>query len=337
MNSKDVKEQQGISRREFIAGAAAVGASLLFSKSAFGLMSPIPKDAMAEVLSLKASPGGTFRILVVTDLHFYANHLVDAETVRDIKNMVRKFKPDLIIPTGDNWHNNPGGHGIEFCEYACEQMGKMKAPWAFVWGNHDQVDDYDMAHKMIREANNSLYRGGAADGNYRLELKDASGEKTLWNLIMLNDSRGGMRDEQIDWLKKEAAAIKSASLQPPPAFLFFHIPIKQYDDLAKSGHAKGMKMENVSYDESINNALSAFSETGFVKAAFCGHDHVNNYWGVQGGVFLEYARATGSGGYGHDRCKKGGTIIDMNTATGEFKTTTVFADGSTWEPKVFIG
>jgi len=337
MKNSDERERNQLSRREFISGVAAAGASLLLSRSAFGLMAPIPKDTMAEVLSLKTGPDGTFRILVVTDLHFYANHLVDMNTVADMKHMIKKFKPDLMIPTGDVWHNNPGGNGIKFCEYACEQIGKMKVPWAFVWGNHDQVDDYDAAHKMIKSANNSLYRGDAADGNYRLELKDASGEKTLWNLIMLNDSRGGMRDEQIVWLKKESTYIKSAAQQPTPAFLFFHIPIRQYEDLAKTGKATGVKMESVCHEEGITTALSAFRETGFVKATFCGHDHVNNYWGNQDGVFLEYARATGYGGYGHDKCKKGGTIIYMNTATGEFRTTTVFADGSTWEPKVFIG
>jgi hypothetical protein len=55
------------------------------------------------------------------------------------------------------------------------------------------------------------------------------------------------------------------------------------------------------------------------------------------GVRLEYVRATGHGGYGANLVPKGGTIIDMNLETGEFRTIVVFADGKTWSPKKLFG
>jgi len=324
-----------LSRRRFIAGAAAAGAALFVSRDVFSVMAPVPKGAKAEVPVLKAHADGTLCILAVTDLHFFADHNVDMDTVSDIRKIVEKYKPDIMIPTGDIWHNNPSGRGMEFCRFACEQLGGLGVPWAFVWGNHDTVDDYDAAHKLIGSAKNSLYRGGAADGNYRIEVRDASGQNPLWNLILLNDSRDGMTDEPLNWLKSEAAAISSSASLPPPAFLFFHIPFKQYEDLAKSRKVKGIMLDAMGKYSPY--AFDVIKGLGFIKGTFCGHDHANNYWGEQDGVFLEYVRSTGRGGYGAEKCKKGATIIDLNVLSGEFKTKTVFPDGTVWSPKIFFG
>ena len=329
---------RSMNRREFLAGAAALGAAGIFGRyvPAYGAMAPVPEGVSVEVPVLNATPDGNFKILVITDLHYYLNHLVDQETTRDLKKLSGYFEPDLVVSTGDNWHNNPEGNGLKFCKFACGEIAKMQRPWAFVWGNHDIVDDYNRAHKLIRSAPNSLYRGDAADGNYRIEVRDAAGETVLWNLIMLNDSRGGMRQAQVDWFNAEAEIIRAATPQPPPAFLFFHIPLQQYDDLAKSGKALGVKHENVCHEDGTRDAIPAFRDAGFVRGMFCGHDHVNDYYGMVEGLHLEYARATGLGGYGGDRCPKGGTLIEMNCATGTFKSTTVFPDGSTWTPDSFV-
>jgi 3',5'-cyclic AMP phosphodiesterase CpdA len=339
MKNEEKHNGGGISRREFIAGAAALGAAGMMGAfdSALAAMAPVPDGVLPEVPTIFPANKGRFRILAVTDLHFHLNHLVDMQTVKEVGEMVAKFEPDIVIPTGDVWHENPEGRGLEYCRYSCEQFAKMKKPWAYVWGNHDKADDYDKAHRMIRNAPYSLYRGDAADGNYRMRVAASGGGPALWNLIILNDSRGGMRQEQLDWLKSETAAIRAETSEPPPAFAFFHIPIRQYDDLAKSGKAKGVKYENVCHEEGTHDALAAFRDCGFLKGVFCGHDHVNNYFGEMEGVRLEYVRATGHGGYGANLVPKGGTIIDMNLETGEFRTIVVFADGKTWSPKKLFG
>ncbi|HOO57153.1 MAG TPA: metallophosphoesterase [bacterium] len=325
-----------ISRRTFLAGALAAGASLAIGKDAFSMMAPPPPGIKPEVLSLRAGSDGKFRILLVTDLHFFANHVVDIGTVQDIKSIARKYKPDLMIPTGDVWHNNPDGQGIERCEWSCEQLGGVDVPWAFVWGNHDSLDDYNKGHAMIRAAENSLYRGDAADGNYRLAIKGASSEETLVNLLLINDSRAGMTQEQVDWFNLVTQEIQEESTRIPPAFMFFHIPVKQYEDLSYTSRAIGVKGERVSYDKGTAAPFRVFAKSGYVKATFCGHDHLSNYWGDMRGVRLEYIRATGYGGYGGDRCRKGATIIDIDTLTGNIVSTVVFADGSKWAPKNFV-
>jgi 3',5'-cyclic AMP phosphodiesterase CpdA len=335
MKNEEKHNGGGISRREFIAGAAALGAAGMMGAfdSALAAMAPVPDGVLPEVPTIFPANKGRFRILAVTDLHFHLNHLVDMQTVKEVGEMVAKFEPDIVIPTGDVWHENPEGRGLEYCRYSCEQFAKMKKPWAYVWGNHDKADDYDKAHRMIRNAPYSLYRGDAADGNYRMRVAASGGGPVLWNLIILNDSRGGMRQEQIDWFNAEAAAIRDESLAPPPAFAFFHIPISQYDDLAKSGNAVGVKREAVCHEGGSRDALGAFRDSGFIKAVFCGHDHLNDYYGEMEGIRLQYVRSTGYEGAEDILVPKGGTVIDMNLETGAFRASTVFANGKTWAPK----
>jgi len=335
MKNDEKRNVCGISRREFIAGAAALGAAGIMGAfdAAFAAMAPIPDGIAPEVPTVFPANKGRFRILAVTDLHFHLNHAVDARTVGDIRAMISKFEPDIVTALGDVWHENPEGRGLERCAYACEQFAQMETPWAFVWGNHDKADDYDEAHRMIRNAPHSLYRGDAADGNYRIRVTAAEGGPALWNLIILNDSRGGMRQEQIDWFNAEAAAIRAETPAPPPAFAFFHIPLPQHGDVAKAGNAKGVKLEEVCHEGGSRDALGAFRDSGFVKAAFCGHDHLNDYYGEMEGVRLQYARSTGYEGAEDILVPKGGTVIDMNLETGAFRTATVFANGKTWTPK----
>jgi 3',5'-cyclic AMP phosphodiesterase CpdA len=300
-------------------------------------MAPIPANAVAETAIITAGESGKFKILQVTDLHF---HLVAKEVfgepqkVESIKSMVDIFKPDMIANTGDFWASNAGGMGADMCKWSCKEFAKFKTPWAFAWGNHDEANDYDRAHAILTKAPHSLYRGGAADGNYRIEVRAPGGAALLWNLIFLNNSRGGFKQEQIDWFNAEAGRIRTQTPAPPPALLFFHIPLPQYDDAAAAGIAAGVKFEKVCHEDGSREAFGAFRDAGFVRAMFCGHDHVNDYHATVDGIRMQYGRALG--GYGEDKVRKGGTLITVDTDAGTFETISVFPDGKTWKPEGFI-
>ncbi len=276
------------------------------------------------------APGGEkLRVLAFTDVHYFMlGTAVNPQTTKEMQKMVKKANPDLLIITGDLWHNNPEGKGNAFCQYTAGELAKLGKPWAFAWGNHDQADDYPACHKALSQAANSLYAGTLTDGNYRIRVEDGKGSPRI-NFIVLNDSRGGMKTEQIDWFNSEALLIRKETPTPPPALLFFHIPLIQYEDIAASGLATGVKYEKVCFEEGTADALPAFARAGFVKAAFCGHDHSNNYWGMMDGISLEYLRATGQATYGGDKVRKGGTIIDIDLLTGKYSTSVIYPDGST--------
>ncbi|MFA6450935.1 MAG: metallophosphoesterase [bacterium] len=321
-----------LTRREFIGGAVmlGVGATLAGGAgNALASMAPIPKGAAATVPTLTISDPGAFKILQVTDIHmhFLAKGILgEPGKVKALQAMAAAFKPDIIVNTGDFWATVSGAAQVDNAKGCTKEIVKMKTPWAFAWGNHDESIDYAQTHEMMETAPYSLYRGGAADGNYRIEVRAKDGAAPVWNLIILNNSRGGFKPEQIDWFNAEAGRIKKETPASPPAFLFFHIPIPQYEDVALSGKAVGVKFEKVCHENGSRDALPAFKKAGFVKATFCGHDHVNDYHGVMDGIRLQYGRALG--GYGEDKVRKGASLITVDTVAKTFETKSVFEDGT---------
>jgi 3',5'-cyclic AMP phosphodiesterase CpdA len=332
------KDKRLLTRREFLGGAIMLGAGAALTGSAgkaLAAMAPPPQGMAATVPVLTINDPGNFKILQITDIHmqFLAKGVLgEPGKVKAMKAMAEIFKPDLVVNTGDFWANKSGAAGVDTAKACVKEFIKMKVPWAFAWGNHDESVDYDQTHAMIESAPYALY-SGAADGNYRLEIKTKDGVP-VWNLIILNDSRGGFKPEQIDWFNAEAARIKKETPTPPPAFLFFHIPLPQYSDVANSGKAKGVKFENPCHEGGSKAALPAFGAAGFVKAMFCGHDHIDDYYGMMDGMRLQYGRALG--GYGELKVRKGGTLITVDTINKTFETKSVFADGSSVTYDKFI-
>jgi len=334
------KSQWKPTRREFIGGAAmfALGAALSGGAAkTLAAMAPTPAGIEASVPILYIPDPASFKILQVTDIHmhFLAKGILgEPEKVAAMKAMVEKFKPDFLINTGDFWANVSGAAQVDTAKACTKEIVKLKTPWAFAWGNHDESIDYAQTHEMMEKAPDSLYRGAAADGNYRIEVRAKDGAAPLWNLIILNNSRGGFKQEQIDWFNAEVERIKKETPAPPPAFLFFHIPLPEYEDIAAPGKAVGVKFESVCHEGAPRDAFPAFRKAGFVKAMFCGHDHVNDYHGDLEGIRLQYGRALG--GYGKEKVRKGGTLININITNGTYDTKSVFEDGTSVTYDKFI-
>lgn len=318
-----------LTRREFIGAVGILGAGAALGalpKNTMAAMAPPPPDATPTVPVLTIGDPTQFKILQVTDIHLFENGIwIRYPRIAAIAAMVDRFKPDIIVNTGDFWVSKSSKDWTDTCQRACREFTKLKTPWAFAWGNHDEAADTNRIHACLEKSPYLLY-SGAADGNYRVEVRAKAADTPLWNLILLNDSRGGFKPEQIDWFKAESQRIKKATSAPPPAFLFFHIPLPQYDDVAGSGKAVGVKFEAVCHENGSREALGAFRDAGFVKAMFCGHDHTNDYYGVVDGMRLQYGRATG--GYGAEKVPKGGTLITVDIPRKTFDVKTVLPDGS---------
>lgn len=294
------------------------------SSQAMAAMATSPLDAKPTVPTLTIDDPTSFRILQVTDLHLFHGISLEHSKIDAIAAMVRHFKPDIIVNTGDLWASKSGTGWLDTCQRACRVFAELKTPWAFAWGNHDEAVDYNRIHALLEKSPCLLYCG-AADGNYRIEVRAKNNTAPIWNLIVLNDSRGGFQPEQINWFKAESERIRKTE-PVPPAFLFFHIPLPQYGDIANARKAFGVKFEAVCHENGSREAFTAFRDAGFVQATFCGHDHTNDYYGVLDGIRLQYGRALG--GYGEDKVPKGGTLITVNTIKKSFDIRSVFADGT---------
>jgi len=324
-------------RRQFlIRGAAAAGA--------LGLAGPVARAASPNVVGIAPStrPGPSVTQLAVkdpsaikalqfTDLHFFCKPMLprlDQLTAEDMARYVDCVEPDLLLISGDTWHDNPDNRGEEFMHYAVDKITRLGIPWAFTWGNHDELDDYAKGHDFLSDAPHSLYCGGPSSGNYRVELVHEGAP--VWELICMNSSNRGLMAPQQAWLRDLAAAREGAA--KVPAFAVIHIPIKQYDEVWENKQAAGIKLEDVSYWDEDGSSYELLRAACDFRAYFCGHDHVNNFIGKIDGAELVFGQATGHGGYGGNLMPKGAKLITINAEESRYTCESLFPDGSRWRP-----
>ena len=328
--------RQSLNRREFMARTAAVSASATLAAGVataddgklVGLASSSTyPEQRAELV---VSDPSRIQMLQLTDIHFFCKRdepARDRQTLEDVPRLIEKTSPDILLISGDLWHDNPDGQGKAFMEFALEQLASWGVPWLFTWGNHDRLDDYPAGHDALHDARHSLYRGGPSGGNYVVSLKDKSGQD-VWDVLCMNSMHRGLQQVQRDWLK--ALPGQPHSPKAKHAFCVVHIPVAQYTDIWALEDTGGVFLEEVcSWDED-GTTLPLIDKLGTVRAYFCGHDHVNDYRGTWGGVELNYGRATGSGGYGGDKIPKGGKIITVNAQSGKLTSQSILPNGSTW-------
>ena len=332
-----------LNRRRFLAatpaalGALAFRAELLAQDGQpappkIGRSSRLVDVSRASVSRVTVASAATAKILQFTDLHFFGKTRdEDQRTLRDLNRLVELTKPDLLAVTGDLWHDNPDGQGFARMEFAVKQIDGLGVPWAFCWGNHDQLDDYQRGHDLLEQARNSVYRGALTHGDYRLELASSREPKVpRADLLFMNSSNIGLSDWQLAWFRATTLELKSKRKQPLPALAFFHIPVFEYKSLFQPGQNMGLQLEKVCNEEESGGALPELKKPETLRACFCGHDHLNDYVVRAGNLDLVYGRATGHAGYGGELLKKGAKLIEINLGRGSYTQTTVFADGTKW-------
>ena len=96
---------------------------------------------------------GLLRILQLTDFHDDTGPADVARTRESITKLVAANDPHLLAVTGDIWcGDEEPERGEELMEGALDFLGSLKVPWAFTWGNHDYVGDFDEAALAYRWA-----------------------------------------------------------------------------------------------------------------------------------------------------------------------------------------
>jgi hypothetical protein len=281
-----------------------------------------------------AASAKTFKLLQITDLHFLNKTAKEDElTINDCHRHLERHTPDLVVATGDLWHDNPNGRGERGLELVLKMFETGKVPWTMCWGNHDLLDQYQAGHDLLEQAPHSRYRGGSSHGDYRIEVfaqgGDAEGTGTpAMDLFFLNSSDEGLTAWQIGALGEMTAQIKASRPKPVPAFVFFHIPILEYETRIRADTIKGVKLEGVGRCKENGQAFSALTGAKTIRACFCGHNHTNDYTVKADQLDLVYGRSSGYAGYGGDSVRKGAKLIEIDLANGNYQQATVFADGT---------
>ena len=235
--------QQQWTRREFLAGsvcACGVAAAGLAGCATGTTLSAQAHRDIPCFARLHVKHPANFRILQLTDLHFGGGDaLQEAHNRGIVARMIalaELTKPDFVMVTGDLWPENRDNRGEEIMRYAVAQCEALGVPWAYTWGNHDQLPDLAAGHEAFTKAQNSCYRGTTSNGNYVIDLVGRH-DRVLSQLICVNTGQEGLLQPQQQWL----LSLGKATAATPPRFAFFHIPLKQYDDMWTRGMASGIR------------------------------------------------------------------------------------------------
>ncbi|MGQ8336999.1 PA14 domain-containing protein [Sunxiuqinia sp. A32] len=281
--------------------------------------------------SLKFNKDHTFKIAQFTDLHWENTSPGIQKTIQTIKTVLSEEKPDLAILTGDIVTAVPAEDGWR----ALSQIfAEFQVSWAVTLGNHDGEPDitreqiFDLLEEQpyfIGSKGPELY----GCGNYALPVKSSTDDATA-AVIYCMDSNDYVRDrnlggydwihfDQIEWFRNVSDEYtKSNNNFPLPSLAFFHIPLVEFNNVVGKERTLGLKKEGVASAEINSGIFASFIEKRNIMGVFVGHDHNNNYIGIEHDIALAFGQVTGADAYGE--LERGSRIIEMREGEYSFNT-----------------
>ncbi|MBQ3125901.1 MAG: metallophosphoesterase [Clostridia bacterium] len=276
---------------------------------------------------------------------------MESRVYREVRALVGRVKPDLIVLTGDNVYGEFDDTGRLQRELV-ELMDSFGIPWAPVFGNHDNESDMGVNWQIERfmTAKHCRFSRGSVTGNSNYSIMLTRGGTPAWVLMMLDSNgchpvgnpwapeegiRTGNRDiaciTQAEGIHPDQAAWYAEVLEKAalPSLAFFHIPIHAFATACreKYGYEKGVPMEaNAPGDwgrviEHFSDRLDPddrFFETARrlgTVGIFVGHQHNNSACIDHRGVKLVWGVKTGRCTY-YPPDRTGGTLITLPPAGG---------------------
>lgn len=251
----------------------------------------------------------------------------DLNTSDFVLRMIHVEKPHLIVFTGDNIFGFDAKDAVKSMNAAFAPAISSNIPWAAILGNHDQESTLSRegVMKHIVGMKNTLSQLNPSDipdidgfGNYNLEVHGIEGSelanKSVLNLYFLDSGDystvpsipgyGWIKPSQQFWFQRTSRKLKktymnnsNAKKAPAPGLAYFHIPLPEYARFDSSNFT-GVRQEGIS-SASINSGFfTTMVEAGDIKAAFAGHDHINDFCGKLMNINLCYAGGFGYHAYG---------------------------------------
>jgi hypothetical protein len=222
-------------------------------------------------IPLRFRPDGSFRILMVSDVHGGAGYN-RTKTTAAMEALVDAEQPDLVLFGGDT--AGPGVIHVETAEQLrslladlSEPMERRGIPWCHVFGNHD--DNYGVPNEAAEGVYESfpccVSKAGDPElsgvGNYVLPVTSTDGGEILLNIYGF-DSHSGMSEffarygidpetklfppfvgdhgsedtlnmDQVVWYYGISKEFESACGRKIPAVMFMHIPIPEFELITK--------------------------------------------------------------------------------------------------------
>ncbi len=291
-------------------------------------------------MSLVMGENGSFKIMQLTDIHYVEGSSDDLDSLQLIRYLIDLEKPDLIVITGDTVY---GSENTLQAPLALAPLAESGIPWTFVFGNHD-TENGEPAEKLFPVM--ASMPGclafhdpvsGAGMGNHFLDIQDGEGKLTCRLILMDSGSYTPLlpgkqydhiKASQIAWYRSLIREMKDKN-KDARALTFFHIPLKEYDDVWNMGKCVGEKREEICPGVFNSGLFTAMVEEGKTAGVFAGHDHINNYYGDYYGITLGYGRATGYNTYSAEGYLHGCRLFELSAdKPGQIRTWEKLEDGS---------
>ena len=269
---------------------------------------------------------GKFKVVQFTDIHWDPTSPGCDTTRNTILAVLNQEKPDIAILTGDVVTANPAKKGWEAVIKIFEEA---KMPFAVTLGNHDaepqfmsKQEIFDMLLKSAYFVGSHGPEGIPGHGQYVIPVYGSKEKDKVQSLLYCIDSNNypetdelGHYDwihfEQIAWYRDQSKRYTAMNGgKPLPALAFFHIALPEYKNLMNRKGTWGRCDEGEVCSADINSGMFAsFAECKDVMGVFVGHDHDNEFIGLEKGICLAYGRVTGTDAYGG--LVRGGRVIEM--------------------------
>ncbi|SCQ18610.1 metallophosphoesterase [Tannerella forsythia] len=279
--------------------------------------------AKESAVTLRFDEAGRFRIAQFTDLHWSHRSPNCATTVATIKHILDTEKPHLAILTGDVVTDAPAR---EAWQAIAAIFAETKIPFAVTMGNHDAEAGISRKEifALLKDRPYFVGEEGPADiygtGNYVLPVMRAQSADVA-ALLYCFDSNDypaqtkyghydWIRFDQIEWYRKISRHYTQANGGVPlPALSFFHIPLPEYDHVERRHTTLGTKGEGNASPKINSGLFASLVEMGDVMGIFAGHDHDNDFIGIEYDIALAFGRVTGTDAYG--KLERGARIIEL--------------------------
>lgn len=219
-----------MSRRDFFTISGKAGLATL-AATAMGANLGMVQVSEAKTMHSSVSP---FRFAIITDSHLYdiPNHKFDSQ-LADAVDKVMKMNPlpDFVVYTGDIAQN---GQDAELNK-GRKILSKLTMPVHFIPGEHDWYLDLGAAWRghFGKPTWSFDHKGVHFVGMNSILLRDfwtpagMSAAERMSIVTMLESpicGKWGVRDEQLEWLKKDVGKLASDT----PVVVFTHSPLWDY-------------------------------------------------------------------------------------------------------------
>ncbi len=243
-----------------------------------------------------------------------------------VRQLIGKYKPDLIIVTGDLVYGEFDDDGSALLDFIAF-MDSFEIPWAPTFGNHEPecTKGVDWQCEQLENSPYCLFkqRNLTGNGNYTVGILQGGASKRIFFMMDSNGyitmseataanghsvKEAGFKADQIEWYTEAAISIKKVSPDAKFSFAFHIAPHVFIDSLKKYGvSADGSISEPIDLDaigeqgdygylgKSIPSEWdrdytfwNSIKAIGNVDSIFVGHEHTQSVSVMYEGVRLQY-------------------------------------------------